>query len=137
MNSSERVALCVTCLVDQVVPDVGAAALRLLRRAGFSVDFPEAQTCCGQPFFNSGRHREAADLARRVVEIFEAYDAVVLPSGSCAAMIVVEYPHLLEAWPDWSLRARALAAKTWELSSFLERRAGGCADEVTGGSAMK
>ncbi len=124
MPERERVALCVTCLVDQVVPEVGVATVRLLHRAGFEVDFPADQTCCGQPFFNSGRHSEAAELARRTVAIFAPYDAVVLPSGSCTSMIAVEYPHLLEPWPEWHAQATALAAKTYELTSFLVERAG-------------
>ena len=123
MTQPKRVALCVTCLVDQVLPEVGVATVQLLRRAGYAVDFPEAQTCCGQPFFNSGFRGEAADLAKRTVEIFEAYEAVVLPSGSCATMIKVEYPHLLEQWPEWYDRATKLAAKTYELSEFLIHQA--------------
>ena len=66
------------------MPDVGVATVRLLRRAGYQVDFPAAQTCCGQPFFNSGFHAETVRLARRTIEIFEPYETVVLPSGSCA-----------------------------------------------------
>ena len=123
MAAAKRVALCVTCLVDQVLPEIGVATVQLLRRAGCEVDFPAAQTCCGQPFFNSGFRPEAIDLAKRVVEIFAGYEAVVLPSGSCTAMIRVEYPHLLEPWPEWHERARALAAKTFELSQFLTHQA--------------
>ena len=123
MTQSKRVALCVTCLVDQVLPEVGVATVQLLRRAGYVVDFPEKQTCCGQPFFNSGFRQEAIDLAKRTVEIFERYEAVVLPSGSCTVMIRVEYPHLLEAWPQWRHRAQKLAAKTYELSQFLTHQA--------------
>ncbi len=123
MAESKRVALCVTCVVDQVLPEVGVAALRLLRRAGYTVDFPEAQTCCGQPLFNSGFQQEAIDLAKRTVEIFEEYGAIVLPSGSCTAMIRVEYPHLLKAWPRWHDRALQLASKTYELSQFLTHEA--------------
>ena len=119
MTQSKRVALCVTCLVDQVVPEIGVATVQLLRRAGYEVEFPEAQTCCGQPFFNSGFRDQATDLAKRTVEIFEPFEAVVLPSGSCAAMIRAEYPHLLEEWPEWQHRAAELAAKTYELSEFL------------------
>ena len=119
MIQSKRVALCVTCLVDQVVPEVGVASVQLLRRAGYEVDFPEAQTCCGQPFFNSGFRDQATGLAKRTIEIFEGSEAVVLPSGSCATMIRVEYPHLLEEWPEWHHRATELAAKTYELSEFL------------------
>jgi L-lactate dehydrogenase complex protein LldE len=121
--SSERLALCATCLVDQLLPEVGVAAARLLQRAGYEVDFPKDQTCCGQPFFNSGFLREAAHLARRTIDIFEPYEAIVLPSGSCTTMIRAEYPHLLADQPDWQERARQLAAKTFELSEFLVQRA--------------
>ena len=123
MSESKRIALMVTCLVDQVMPEVGVAAVRLLQRAGYTVEFPAEQTCCGQPFFNSGFRDQAVKLARRAVEIFEPYDAVVLPSGSCTTMIRAEYPHVLEAWPEWHERARQLAAKTYELSEFLVHRA--------------
>jgi L-lactate dehydrogenase complex protein LldE len=122
MTTSQRVALMVTCLVDQIMPEAGIAAVKLLRRAGCAVDFPRQQTCCGQPFFNSGFQGQAAQLARRAVAIFEHYDAVVLPSGSCAAMIRTEYAHLLG--PAWHARAAALAAKTFELGEFLVHQAG-------------
>jgi L-lactate dehydrogenase complex protein LldE len=106
-------------LVDQLMPEVGVAAVRLLRRAGVLVEFPRDQTCCGQPFFNSGFHPEAVRLAKRTIKIFEDQAHVVLPSGSCTAMIRVEYPHLFEDSPEWAARARALAAKTYELSEYL------------------
>ncbi len=118
-----RVALFVTCLVDQVMPEVGVAATRLLRRAGYQVDFPAEQTCCGQPFYNSGFRQEAARLARHTIEVFEDYPAVILPSGSCAAMIRNEYPHLFQDQPQWHERALRLAAKTFELSQFLVNQA--------------
>lgn len=121
MERPKKVALLVTCLVDQVLPEVGVATVRLLRRAGFEVDFPQAQTCCGQPFFNSGFQDQARELARRTVEIFEPYEAVVLPSGSCATMIRTEYEHLLAPLPGFEVRVRALAAKTYELTHFLTR----------------
>ncbi len=117
--SHRRVALFVSCLVDQMSPEIGVATVKLLRRAGCKVDFPEAQTCCGQPFFNSGFRQQAIDLARRTIEIFEPYDAVVLPSGSCTAMVEAEYVHLFEEDSAWLPRAEALAAKTFELSRFL------------------
>ncbi len=120
----QRVALFVTCLVDQTMPEVGVAAARLLRRAGFAVGFPAAQTCCGQPFYNSGYRREAARLARHTIEVLEGYEAVVLPGGSCAAMLRVEYPLLFADSPAWQQRAHDLAARTFELSEFLVRRAG-------------
>jgi L-lactate dehydrogenase complex protein LldE len=123
MNGEKRVALCVTCVVDQILPEIGMATVRLLERAGYHVHFPEAQTCCGQPFFNSGFRRQAAELAKRTIEIFDPYPAVVLPGGSCTAMIRVEYPHLLAGSSNWYARARQLAAKTFELSEFLVHRA--------------
>lgn len=119
MPSSPRVALFVTCLVDQILPEAGVAAVRLLRRAGYQVEFPEAQTCCGQPFFNSGFRPEAAKLARRMIEIFEPYDYVVAPSGSCVAMVRLEFGPLCADDPAWQSRAQRLAAKTYELSEFL------------------
>ena len=119
MSQQKRVALFVTCLVDQTMPEVGVATVRLLRRAGYEVDFPQAQTCCGQPFFNSGYRDQARDLARRTIETLEPYSAIVLPSGSCTTMIRVEYPHLLEDEPTWKTRAQIVADKTFELSEFL------------------
>jgi len=118
------VALFVTCLVDQIMPEVGVATVRLLRRAGYQVDFPRQQTCCGQPFFNSGFRQEAARLAKRYIEIFEEYEAVVLPSGSCTSMIRMEYAHLLQDSPKWYYPAKRLAARTFELSEFLVHQAG-------------
>ncbi len=122
MSKTNRAALLVTCLVDQLMPEVGVATVKLLRRAGVQLDFPRDQTCCGQPFFNSGFRPEAVRLAKRTIEIFEGQEIVVLPSGSCTAMIRVEYPHLFEDAPAWAARARALAAKTYELSEFLVQK---------------
>jgi len=122
MSPPPRVALFVTCLVDQLHPEIGVATVRLLRRAGYEVDFPTAQTCCGQPFFNSGFRPEAARLAKRAIEILEPYEAIVLPSGSCTTMIRAEYVHLLEEEPAWHDRARKVANKTYELSEFLRHQ---------------
>ncbi len=122
-NTSPEIAFFVTCLVDQVLPEVGVAAVRLLREAGYRVAFPHRQTCCGQPFFNSGLTEEAIPLARHTVALLEPYEAVVLPSGSCAAFIRHEYPRLLAPWPEWHARAEQLAAKTFELTQFLVHRA--------------
>ncbi|MEZ4767232.1 MAG: (Fe-S)-binding protein [Caldilineales bacterium] len=124
MTAPQRVALFVTCLVDQILPDIGVATVRLLRQAGYEVVFPEEQTCCGQPFFNSGFRKEARALAQRMIAIFEPYDRVVAPSGSCVTMVRAEFPHLFEDDPDWHERARRLAAKTYELSEFLVHVAG-------------
>lgn len=114
-----RVGLLVTCLADLVRPQLGFAAVQLLEQAGCTVEVPLTQTCCGQPAFNSGATAEAASIARQVIRQFEAFDFVVVPSGSCAGMIKVHYIEALAADPVWLPRAEALAAKTWELISFL------------------
>ncbi|MDT8306728.1 MAG: (Fe-S)-binding protein [Anaerolineae bacterium] len=124
MVARKEVSLFVTCLVDQVIPEVGVAAVRLLRRAGYQVAFPQEQTCCGQPFFNSGFQEQARTLAARTVDIFADAPAVVLPSGSCTTMIRKEYPHLLAGNPRYAYRARRLARKSFELSEFLLHQAG-------------
>lgn len=113
------VGLFVTCLVDMIRPRVGFAALDLLEKAGCDVRVPDAQTCCGQPAFNSGATAASATLARQVIEAFEHFDYVVVPSGSCAAMIKVHYPEAFENDAAWLARAEKLAGKTWELMSFL------------------
>jgi L-lactate dehydrogenase complex protein LldE len=109
----------VTCLGDALFPDVGLATVRLLRRLGVDVDFPAAQTCCGQPHFNSGYHDLAGDLARHTIAAFAAGRTVVTPSGSCAAMVKLEYPELLHGDLVWHARAEELARRTHELSDFL------------------
>ncbi len=114
-----RVSLLVTCLGDALFPDVGVATVRLLRRLGVSVDFPEAQTCCGQPHFNSGFRDAARDLARHTITAFAKSPLVVTPSGSCAAMVKLEYPELFHHDPVWRPRAEELARRTHELSDFL------------------
>src|SRR5271166_3153291 len=114
-----RVSLMVTCLGDALFPGVGVATVGLLRRLGVGVDFPSAQTCCGQPHFNSGYHDDARDLARHLLRTFAGEQQVVAPSGSCAAMVKLEYPELFHDDPIWGPRARDLAARTHELSDFL------------------
>jgi L-lactate dehydrogenase complex protein LldE len=109
----------VTCLGDALLPDVGLATVRLLRRLGVEVDFPRAQTCCGQPHFNSGYHDLAGDLARHTIAAFANGRTVVTPSGSCAAMVKLEYPELLHGDLVWHARAEELARRTHELSDFL------------------
>ena len=114
-----RVGLFVTCLVDMMRPSVGFAAVRLLEKAGCTVEVPETQTCCGQPTYNSGDRMTAADLALGVIAAFEPYDHVVAPSGSCAGMIARHYPLLFAEGSPERRRAEAVAAKTHELISFL------------------
>jgi L-lactate dehydrogenase complex protein LldE len=112
------VGLFVTCLVDVMRPAVGFAALKLLKAAGCRVVVPEAQTCCGQPAYNSGDDADARAIARRVMDAFEGVDYVVAPSGSCAGMIRVHYPALFKDDP-LSAAAEELAGRTYELTSFL------------------
>ncbi len=114
-----NVSLMVTCLGDTFFPDVGVATVRLLRRLGVQVDVPAAQTCCGQPHFNSGHHDGARDLARHTLRAFAGGQTVVTPSGSCAAMLKLEYPELFHDDPVWKPRADDLARRTHELSDFL------------------
>jgi L-lactate dehydrogenase complex protein LldE len=114
-----NVALMITCLGDALFPDVGVATVKLLRRLGVAVDFPQAQTCCGQPHFNSGFHQEARALAKHTIHAFAGAPLVVTPSGSCAAMVKLEYPELFHHDPVWHGRAEDLARRTHELSDFL------------------
>ena len=118
-SSNPRVALFVTCLVDAMRPSVGFAALQLLQEAGCRVEVPQAQTCCGQPAFNSGDTKHAATLARRFVETFEPFDFVVAPSGSCVGMTRVHYEEALADDPPWAERARRLGERSFEITSFL------------------
>jgi L-lactate dehydrogenase complex protein LldE len=114
-----RVGLFVTCLVDMMRPSVGFAAVKLLEDAGCRVEVPRAQTCCGQPAYNSGDRPDTQALARQTIAAFEGFDYVVAPSGSCAAMIHEHYPALLADDFGWAERAKNLAARTHELVSFL------------------
>ena len=114
-----RVGLFVTCLVDLFRPTVGFAAVKLLEEAGCTVEVPRAQTCCGQPAYNSGDRADTRAIATRVIAAFESYDYVVAPSGSCAGMIREHYPALFADDAALQKRAQALAARTYELVSFL------------------
>ncbi len=116
-----RVALFVTCLVDQFFAQAGVASVRLLRSLGVDVEFPRGQTCCGQPAFNAGHWDEARAMALHTLEVFEGYDYVVLPSGSCASMLRVHYPELFKGRGPASRKAMALSARTYELSEFIVR----------------
>lgn len=112
----------ITCLGDCVRPDAGKAVVRILRRLGHTLDFPEAQTCCGQPMFNSGYAAMAREQAKHTIGVFEHAETVIVPSGSCAAMVKVEYPHLLAEDEAWHARAVALAERTFEFTDFLVNR---------------
>jgi L-lactate dehydrogenase complex protein LldE len=114
-----RVGLFVTCLVDLMRPSIGFAALRLLEAAGCEVVVPSAQTCCGQPGYNSGDQKAAKALALKVLQEFDGCDYVVLPSGSCAGMIRVHYPALFKDDPAIIESIKRLSARTYELTDFL------------------
>lgn len=118
-NGKPTVGLFVTCLVDLMRPSVGFAAVKLLEAAGCQVEVPAAQTCCGQPAYNSGDRSDARTLALSVISAFEAYDYVVAPSGSCAGMLKHHYPELLGDDPDTAARVKAFSDKVFELVSFL------------------
>jgi L-lactate dehydrogenase complex protein LldE len=114
-----RVSLFVTCVVDQLFPRVGLAMADVLERLGYDIDFPEAQTCCGQPAFNSGWWDEARLVARHFINTFEQADYIVVPSGSCTSMASHHYSDLFADEPETLERAHALEPKIWEFSKFL------------------
>ena len=114
-----RVSLFVTCVVDQVFPNVGMAMAEVLERAGCEVEFREAQTCCAQPAFNSGYRDEARAVAEHFLKTFEGAEYIVVPSGSCGGMLAKHMPHLFDDDPNLRAKADQLAAKTYELTSFL------------------
>ncbi|GGQ18030.1 (Fe-S)-binding protein [Streptomyces roseolilacinus] len=120
-----RVALFVTCVNDTLYPRTGRATVRLLERLGVAVDFPATQSCCGQPQFNTGYRHETEPLVRRFDAAFRAYDHVVTPSGSCAAMVRDNYPRVgakaaAEGRGGELAEAAARAVtKTYELTEFL------------------
>lgn len=116
--SRPRVGLFVTCLVDLFRPSVGFAAVKLLEDAGCDVVVPAAQTCCAQPAWNSGDRQDARAVAETVLDAFADVDYVVAPSGSCAGMIRLHYPELF-AGTARAADAQAIAARSWELVSFL------------------
>lgn len=113
------VGLFVTCLVDLYRPSVGFAALKLLEDAGCTVVVPRAQTCCGQPAYNSGDNADTRAIARQTIDAFEGLDYIVAPSGSCAGMIREHYPELFADDPATAQRAHHIAKRTYELVSFL------------------
>ncbi len=115
------VSLFVTCLTDLFYPEVAVAVVRVLRRLGVTVDFPAAQTCCGQPALNSGYIEDARAVAARMIDIFEKSQTVVTPSGSCCSVVREHFPHLFEHDAAMHARAVALAGKTFEFVEFLEK----------------
>jgi L-lactate dehydrogenase complex protein LldE len=116
-----RIALFITCLADTLYPDVGKATVTLLERLGHQVDFPQAQTCCGQMHINTGYQRDALPLVRRYAEVFGRADAIVTPSGSCAGSVRHQHAMIARRFGDELLarRADAVASRTYELSELL------------------
>jgi L-lactate dehydrogenase complex protein LldE len=110
-----KVALFIPCYVDQLYPDVGLATVRVLERLGVEPEFPEEQTCCGQPMSNAGVADAAAPLARKFVDVFDGYDAVVCPSGSCTSMVRNHY----QPYVGGDARADRVRARTYELCEFV------------------
>jgi L-lactate dehydrogenase complex protein LldE len=108
------VSLFVTCVVDQLFPQVGIAMTEVLERVGFEVDFPRTQTCCGQPAFNSGYREEAAAVARYFLEVFRDAEYIVVPSGSCTSMIAHHFAEILQ-----DDTTREISPRVWEFSRFL------------------
>lgn len=116
----ETIQLFITCLLDSLYPATGEAVVRVLQRAGVRVEFPTGQTCCGQPAFNAGLRHQAAPIARHTIEVFEKTSGpIVVPSGSCAAMIRIGYPELFANDSLWLPRARQMAERTFEFTEFL------------------
>jgi L-lactate dehydrogenase complex protein LldE len=116
-----RIALMATCLADTLFPDVARATVTVLERLGHEVVFPQEQTCCGQMHINTGYQRDALPLVRRSAEVFEPYDAVVVPSGSCTGCVRHQHADVAARYGDAGLvqASQALAAKTYELSELL------------------
>lgn len=117
---TDTVQLFITCILDTLYPQVGEAVVRVLQRAGVQVAFPVKQTCCGQPAFNAGLREQARPLAMHTIQVFEkTRGPVVIPSGSCTAMIRHAYLELFANQPTWLERAQALAARTFEFTEYL------------------
>jgi L-lactate dehydrogenase complex protein LldE len=115
-----HIQLFITCLIDSFLPQIGEAMIRVLNRAGVQVDFPPEQTCCGQPAFNAGLRHEARPLAEHTIRVLEKTSGeIIIPSGSCAAMLRHGYLELLSDDPAWLPRAHSLAERVFEFSEYL------------------
>jgi len=132
----KSVQLFVTCLVENFFPDVGFAVVDILEALGLTVEFPQAQTCCGQPAFNAGHWDEARAMARYTIDVLSQSDApIVVPSGSCGDMMIHHYTEILADDSAYVAKAKAVAERTYEFSQFLvdvlgvtdlQAKAGGC-----------
>lgn len=112
-------SLFVTCMVDMIYPDTGWSVVEIMEHLGWEVDFPEGQTCCGQPAFNSGYRQPAREVAIEFLRAFQYANVIVTPSGSCAAMVRHEYPILFSEDDEWRETAERLSSITWELTEFI------------------
>jgi L-lactate dehydrogenase complex protein LldE len=120
MPNTITVQLFITCLIDSFFPNIGTAMVHVLNRAGVRVEFPAAQTCCGQPAFNAGLRREARPLAEHTLKVFEKTTGdIIIPSGSCASMLRYGYLELFKDDPQWLLRAQTLAGRVHEFTEYL------------------
>jgi L-lactate dehydrogenase complex protein LldE len=119
MTENRKVTLFIQCLVDVMYPEVGEAMLKIFRKLDIAVDCPVDQTCCGQPAFNSGYHRQARVAARKFIQLFEDAQSIVCPSGSCVHMVRHHYPDLFHDDPAWLRRAESIRDKTFELTEYL------------------
>ena len=115
----KRVSLFVTCMVDMLHPQTGVSVVQILEHLGIEVDFPAGQTCCGQPAYNGGYHDEAKKLAIDFLKVFKNSEVIVAPSGSCAAMVRVDYLKLFADEPEYLAEAERISSITWEFSEFL------------------
>src|ERR1035438_4055383 len=120
----KQVSLFVTCMVDQLFPNVGIAMADVLERLGYRVDFPENQTCCGQPAFNSGYRAEARTVARHFLQTFAASEQIVVPSGSCTSMITHHFADLFQKEPETLALVHGMQKKVFEFATFLTEVAG-------------
>lgn len=118
-QSRPTIGLLVTCLVDSWRPNIAFAALRLLEKAGYQVEVPLTQTCCGQPAYNQGDWKNTRLLAQQIILAFDHFDYLVAPASTCLAMVKYHYPQLFEQDSHWYTRAQALAQRSYELTTFL------------------
>lgn len=115
---AKRASLFVTCIVDMIFPQTGEATLDILERLGVDVDFPQSQTCCGQPAFNSGFNADSREVARQFLRTFKGSEVIVTPSGSCASMVKHYYSELFKDQPEHEL-AWQVISRTYELTEYL------------------
>ena len=115
----KRVSLFVTCMVDMLHPKTGISVVQVLEYLGIEVDFPANQTCCGQPAYNGGYQDEAKELAKDFLKVFKDAEVIVAPSGSCAAMVRVDYLKLFADEPEYLSEAKRISSITWEFTEFL------------------